>query len=416
MTAMAAKEGQGWTRIHKLVLLFAWLGWTFDIMDAAIFNLTKQRMVTEFLGGPAQYAARGPATEADLLMVFLIAWSIGGAFFGWLSDRFGRLKVLAWTILIYSVCTGLTAFCTEWWQLVLVRFLTGLGIGGEWSAGAAWVAESVPEKTRARAASWLQSAAAVGPVLAATANLALAHFDWRSVFIVGAFPALLLFFIRQKGFKEQAETVTREPDRPPKMEKHLWGRALAALVLGTTGIAAAQNVSFWLPNFVTSVSQGLDNAALQARQSQATYTLHVGTLIGVFLVPWLCTVLGRKRTLWLCFILSPLLVGAVFLFAKSYEALLLTAPLMSVFSIGIGAAFALYFPELFPKWLRATGAGLAYNGGRILASQFPKMTAKFIQDTKGDIALSMTLTAFVIALGGVALFFLPETKDKPLET
>lgn len=416
MGAMANERPEKWSRIHKTVLLVAWLGWTFDIMDAAIFNLAKRGMVTEVLGNPQRYAAEGPSLEALLLTVFLIGWSAGGLVFGWLSDRYGRLKVLALTILLYSAFTGLTALCHTLPQFGFVRFMTGLGVGGEWAVGAAWVAESVPDKTRAKAASWLQSAATFGPVLAATANLVLAHWDWRALFVFGAFPALLTFVLRHRSFAHETETIVVIDRGPYRPTKALWKTTIAALLLGTAGIGTAQNVTFWLPNFVTAVSQGLANAEIQARQSQALYSLHVGTLIGVFLVPWLCELFGRKKTLLLCFIVSPLSVALVATVAKTFSLLLLTAPLMSVFSIGIGAAFALYFPELFPRAFRAMGAGIAYNGGRIIAAQFSLLTAALIESSRGNVAKSMVQTAFVLAIGGLALLGLPETKGRPLET
>ncbi|MBS1715038.1 MAG: MFS transporter [Armatimonadetes bacterium] len=403
-----------WTKAHRLVLLVAWLGWTFDVMDAAIFNLAKPQMVKEFLGSAEAYAAHGASVEAQILNVFLIGWSIGGVLFGWAADRFGRVRVLAFTVLLYSVFTGLTALCRDAGQVAVLRFLAGLGIGGEWAAGAALVAESVPESTRAKAAAWLQTAAVVGPVLAAVANLALAEAGWRALFLVGSLPAV---------FAVVARLALREPAAPasdPQEPVHgpagpwPWKRMGVALVLGTAGIAMAQNVSFWLPNFVNALSPGVTALENKSRMLATTMSFHVGTLIGVFLVPWLCDRLGRRKALLLCFLASPLMVVFVAMTAKSYVSLLMLAPLMSVFSIGIGAGFVLYFPELFPRAFRATGAGLAYNGGRILAGLFPLLTAQLIQGSKGDVAKSIAQTSVVLAVGALALLFSPETRGQRL--
>ncbi len=400
-----------WTKAEKLVVFVAWLGWTFDIMDAAIFNLAKQPLVTEVLGGPVAYQRQGPAVEADILRVFLIGWSLGGIAFGWLADRWGRLRTLTLTVLMYSVFTGLTALCHSLWQVEAVRFVTGLGIGGEWAAGAALVAESVSEDKRARASSWLQSAAAFGPAFAAFANYGLAGASWRLLFLVGVLPAFATTIVRR---------FVREPERPSQerasdqRSAFPWKMAVIALVLGTAGIATAQNVSFWLPNLVAATSPGVTKADLQTRQSSALLSLHIGTLIGVFLVPWLCSRWGRKKTLLASYVLAPVSVVVVASIAKTYGLLLIAAPLMSVFTIGISAAFVLYFPELFPRVHRATGAGVAYNAGRILASAFPILTAQLIADSHGDVAKSVAQTALILAVGAIALAFAPETKGQPL--
>ena len=141
--------------------------------------------------------------------------------------------------------------------------------------------------------------------------------------------------------------------------------------------------------------------------------LDIGTLIGVFLVPWLCTKLGRRKTMLLCFLGGPCSVLLVATLAKDFTSLLLLSPVMSLFRIGLSAAFVLYFPEIFPAKHRATGAGLSYNGGRIVAASFPFLTA-FLIGSQGDVAKSIAQTSLFLALGAVALAFSPETKGLKL--
>lgn len=400
-----------WTSTERTILLVAWLGWTFDVMDAALFNFAKVPLVKELLGGPEAYAAHGAKVEAGLLMALMLGWSLGGVFFGWLADRWGRVRVMTLTILLYSLFTGLTALCTSLPQLHALRFLAGFGIGGEWAAGAALVAESVSEEKRARAASWLQSAAAFGPWLAAMANYALAGQSWRVLFVVGVLPALLTVFIRMK-IKEPVRREFEVTGETPPTRSFL-KPAVIGLVLGVAGIASAQNITFWLPNLVTSLSAGLNPQEIQNRQSTATISLHVGTLIGVFLIPYLCTKIGRRLTMLTCFVCGPLAVSAVSALAKTFDTMLLTAPLMSLFGIGLSAAFVLYFPEIFPAKWRATGAGLSYNGGRIIAAAFPFLTAYLI-GSQGDVSKSIAQTSVFLGLGAIALIFSPETKGVPL--
>ncbi|HEY0866602.1 MAG TPA: MFS transporter, partial [Fimbriimonas sp.] len=206
-----------WTRAQWTVLVIAWLGWVFDVMDAALFNFAKVPMFTEMLG-PELYKQSGAAVEGRVQSVFMLGWAIGGLLFGILADRWGRARTLILTILLYSLFTGLTALCRTPDQVAFVRFLTALGIGGEWAAGAALVAETFRGGGRAPASSFLQSAAAVGPALAAFVNLGLASLPWesllgrptmpwQSLFLVGVVPALLCVVIRM---------VVREPEAVPK--------------------------------------------------------------------------------------------------------------------------------------------------------------------------------------------------------
>lgn len=410
----------GLSKAQWTVLAVAWLGWVFDIMDTALFNFAKVPMLTEMLGGEEAYRAHGPAVEAQILAVFLVGWSLGGVVFGVLADRWGRTKVMALTILMYAGFTGLTALCADPAQVLVVRFLTALGIGGEWAAGAALVAEAVPDRARAGAASLLQSAAAVGPVLAAVANLAVPAAHWRWLFLIGVAPAVVAFFIRrsvpepERWVASQASEAGQAHPLRCLFSEPRWRRnAVVALVLGTVGISLATMVSFWLPNLVKAVSEAVSPDEVQRRTSWATMSLHVGTLLGVFAMPWLCGRVGRRRALLAFFLGAPASVVLVTVLAKDYGSLLLAAPLMSFFAIGLSAGFVLYFPELFPTSLRATGAGLAYNGGRILAAGVPLATAALIGQA-GSVADGVARTAVALSVGIVALAFAPETRGRPL--
>ena len=151
----------GVTRYQWLVLFVAWLGWVFDSMDSTIYALVLQPALHDLLRAPGG----GPATAevigwygGIIFSIFLIGWAIGGVLFGMLADHFGRTRALIFTILIYALFTGMAALSQTWWQLALFRFLTALGIGGEWAAGATLVAEVWPEDKRTKAAGLLQSA------------------------------------------------------------------------------------------------------------------------------------------------------------------------------------------------------------------------------------------------------------------
>ena len=189
---------QGVTRYQWLVLLVAWLAWMFDAMDSTIYALVLQPALHELLRAPGGEPVSGEVIGwygGIIFSIFLIGWAIGGVLFGLLADRFGRTRALVLTILIYAVFTGLAAWSQTWWQLALFRFLTALGIGGEWAAGAALVAEVWPEDKRIKAAGLLQSAWAAGFFLAAILNLLLRNSGWRPIFVVGVAPALVALLV-----------------------------------------------------------------------------------------------------------------------------------------------------------------------------------------------------------------------------
>lgn len=404
------------TKYQKIVLFIAWLGWVFDIADTALFNFAKSPMMQDMMG-QAAYKLHGTEKEGLIQTVFLLGWSLGGLIFGILADKLGRTKVLVATIALYCAFTGLTALCQTPEQVLIVRFLTGLGIGGEWAAGAALVAETLPNEARAKAAAFLQTAAAVGPILAATANFAMAHISWRWLFALGVLPAILALFVRLKVNHDQP--ISTEISAPINPVKNLFADpllrklSLLVVVLGFVGIAGAGNVSFWLPNLVAGVSKGMDSALIRERTSYATYTLHIGTIAGVLVFPILCERLGRRGAFGLFFAFCPVVLGLVSA-SRNFNTLLAVAPLLSFFAIGLTAGYALYFPELFPQKVRATGAGLGYNTGRILSAPMPLITAQIIQNV-GSASSGLLIAGAIYVVGLIVLPMMPETLGKVLE-
>lgn len=386
-------------------------------MDTALFNFAKGPMLQELFHGTDEQRAFVDSAFAALL---LIGWSVGGLIFGLLADRWGRARTLTLTVLVYCLFTGATALCQTWQEVAVIRFITALGIGGEWAAGAALLAETFPDKARAPGAAILQSAAAFGPWFAALINLAVPVSQWRLLFLVGIAPAALTVLLRlgihepPRWQESGAERQTMlAPLRDMFGEKQWRKNALVALFLGVSIIAAATNLSYWLPNLTKWSSSGFSASLIQNRVSYVTLIMHVGTLIGVLAIPWLCEILGRKRALAIFLSLSPLSVLAATSGNPSFLKLEFMAPVMALFTIGMSAALALYFPELFPTHLRATGIGFAYNTGRILAAGIPLVTGALV-GVSHSFGAAVGLTALVPVIGLVALLFAPETKGQKL--
>lgn len=203
------------TRFHWFVLTVCALGWLFDTMDQQLFNLARIPAMRALL--PTVDAAGTALTDAEIqkqanafgaqvTAIFLIGWATGGLIFGTLGDKFGRARVMAWTILLYSACTGLSALSTGFWDFALYRFLTGLGVGGEFAVGVSLVAEMMPPRARPFALGLLQALSTVGNIMAAIMSIVLGSLEqsgaigeaWRIMFIIGALPALLVVVIRAR--------------------------------------------------------------------------------------------------------------------------------------------------------------------------------------------------------------------------
>jgi MFS family permease len=224
----SSEPGFAWWRLLSryqwFVLIVAALGWLLDCMDQQLFNLARVPAMKELLKGtfPADATAQQISSSVSehagyATAIFLLGWATGGLIFGVLGDRIGRAKTMLITILLYSGCTGLSALATAFWDFALYRFLTGLGVGGEFAVGVALVAEVMPDKARPYALSLLQALSTVGNIGAAITSMSLGHLEetgvlgnlggwpaWRWMFIVGALPALLVVLVRRK---------LKEPDR-----------------------------------------------------------------------------------------------------------------------------------------------------------------------------------------------------------
>jgi MFS family permease len=419
----------GITRYQWLVLFVAWLGWVFDAMDATIYAIVLHPALHDLL---ASGVASGTVSNEDIgwyggliFSVFLIGWAIGGIIFGMVADHLGRTRTLIATILIYAIFTGLAALAQDWWHLAVYRFLTALGIGGEWAAGAAIVAETWPEDKRAKAAGILQSAWAAGFFLAAVANLLLKGYGWRILFLVGVVPAFVALLVRWW---------VKEPERWVRAHEHesrsvgivirhladLFGPSLRrATWVGSTlafvavfGLWGATN---WAPTLIRGLPdlEGRDAATLSQDVSYAIMALNVGALCGYIGFGPLADRFGRRAIFGLMCAGSLIMLPVTYLVPRTYAEVLLLLPILGFFNNGIFSGFPIYLPELYPTRLRATGAGFCFNAGRVLASVSPFVTGSLVA-ALGSFNKAAATIALIYLLGLAILPFAPETKDKPL--
>src|SRR5207302_7166002 len=167
---------KGLTGYHWFVFTVASLGWLFDTMDQQLFNLARKPAITHLLGAkPGDLRVDEYAGYAT--MIFIIGWAIGGLGFGILGDRIGRARTMFLTILLYSAFTGLSAFSVGIWDFAFYRFLTGLGVGGQFAVGVALVAEVMPDRARPFALGWVQAVSAFGNMMAALGSIVLGQLE-----------------------------------------------------------------------------------------------------------------------------------------------------------------------------------------------------------------------------------------------
>jgi len=418
----------GVTRYQWLVLFVAWLGWVFDSMDSTIYTLVLHPALHDLLraqtGGGASQDAIG-WYGGIILSIFLIGWAIGGVVFGVLADRFGRTRTLVFTILVYAVFTGLAALSSNWWELAIYRFLTALGIGGEWAAGAALVAEVWPEAKRARAAGILQSAWAAGFLIAAVVSLLMREHGWRAMFVVGVAPAVVALFVRLWVKEPERWVKTREQERrpggdherklPELFRPKLLRSTLAGSGLAFVAVFGLWGATNWTPTLVRSLPglQGLDSGTLTSHISYATMMLNVGALAGYLSFGPLADKFGRRPAFALMCVGSLVLLPVTFLTPRSYAHVLLLLPLLGFFNNGIFSGFPIYLPELYPTRIRATGAGFCFNVGRVLASLGPFLTG-FLVKALGSFGRAASAISLIYLVGLLILPWAPETKGKPL--
>jgi MFS family permease len=430
----------GWmsevSRYQWLVLLVAWLGWVFDSMDGTLYSFLQKPAMTELMGPGTSEAAIGWYSSA-VFAAMLVGWALGGIVFGILADYVGRTKTLVATILIYCLFTGLSGLSETWWHLALFRFITGLGLGGEWAAGAALVAEVWPDRLRAKAGAILQSAAAFGFFLAATVSV---FFTWRSVFLLGAIPGLFVLLIRVFVKEPEPWMEVRDQRRRAKTERQRTGApeidtftlkqlfsaslrrdTLIASSLSFVALLALWGASMWIPAVIREIAApataGLSREAAQkflaARAGSGGMLLNAGALFGYLFFGPLADRYGR-RAAFLCYFLGGvILFPATFLLSHDLTIIFVLLPLVGFFTLGITSGFPIYLPELFPTRVRTTGVGFCYNLGRVVTAGGVFITGYLI-GFFGSYAKAASAVSLVYLVGIFLLLFARETRGQRL--
>jgi MFS family permease len=422
MTHSPPKWYSSVTRYQWLVLTVASLGWVFDAFEGQLYNITRADMLPDLL----RVRPDDPLVKLwgeRFLGIFLIGGTIGGWLFSSMADRMGRKPVMALTILFYSIFSGLTAFATEIWHVGALRFLVAMGVGGEWAVGAALVAEVFPKHARERASGIFHATSVAGLWLAAGTGLAVGT-QWRWAYLVGIVPALLVLWVRVSVKEPESWQQARltKGDRMGSFSELLgdprWrSRAIFGALLAMVGLATFWGVVVAGQDLAADLLKRLGDPDAGGKAKIAFgYIQTTGAGIGMLAFGPLSARWGRRRTfamMHVCALIMTPVVCWLPSYFGSYALLLCLLPVFGFFAQGIHAGYAVYFPELFPTHLRATGAGFCFNTGRILAAPVLIWISGEMKRVL-DLRLAVTYLGLLFLLGLVFLRFLPETRGEDL--
>ena len=388
-------------------------GWALDGMDFMIYPLVIGTIIALWKVDAGTAGLAGTVT--------LLSSAIGGWLGGYLSDHIGRVKTLQFTILWFSFFSLVCAFVQNFDQLLIARALLGLGFGGEWAAGAVLMGEAIRPQYRGRAVGSVQSGWAVGWGLAVLAQAILftylpAEIAWRWMFVIGALPALLVFYLRRYVTEPEISAASRAKQAAEGNRPALWeifsGPILKTTILASLMATGCQGgyyaITFWVPRFLTAERNLsiVDSTGYLA-------ALIIGSFIGYLVGAWLADRIGR-RNLFLTFSLGAIAVVLVYTQVQlTNEVLWVLGFPLGFFASGYFSGVGAFLTELYPTRLRGSGQGFCYNFGRGIGALFPFLVGALSTTT----TLANAIAIFAVAAYSVfflAAFALPETRGKVL--
>ena len=453
------KWWQGLTGYHWFVFSMASLAWLFDCLDQQIFILVRKDAL-KYLLPPEMNDSQIGAYSGYATSIFMIGWATGGLIFGSVGDWFGRAKTLTLTVLLYSLCTGLSAFSTGWLDFAMYRFITGLGVGGVFGLAVTLVADSLPSNSRTGALGTLQALSAVGNISSGLIFLFVTEFlnannneyfkSWRIMFLVGALPAFLCVFLQIKMKEPEAWVKARAEGKISGIKfgsyNELFGdpvlrrNALFGMMLCVAGIIGVWGIGFFAPDLVRDVitnnlrAENMPEDQLKKEVGRLIafngISQNIGAFFGMMTFAYIAQAIGRRITFSIAFVLAMIATIAYFQTFNGIQHIWMTA-VMGFFQMALFGGFAIYLPELFPIRLRSTGTSFCYNVGRYVAASGPitlgllqlSLAEKAKQIPDAIEAATYRIDAFrdacsylsvIFLIGLIAVYFLPETKGRAL--
>jgi MFS family permease len=431
----------GLTARHWRILWGSYLGWIFDGYEAVALVYALVPALTSILT-PEQAQVK-PYYIGLAIGITLLGWGFGGLLGGVAADYIGRKRMMMLSILGYAIFTGLTAFAFSFAQLAILRFITGLAIGSEWSTGIALVAETWPNRARPKGCGFLQSGFGAGAVLAAIVWLILSIFNplgpesWRIMFALGVLPAFVCLYLRRAleeserwmaAIKEQRWAATTEDaqsgavhktaQRPFTLaeifrEPESRRRVLLATALSFATTVGWWAVSSWLPVYTEALAKAAgEPAGVWGPRVGIVY--NVGAITAYVVSGFVADAIGRRTFLFLTFLGSIITSILTYQWTGSLGPFMVIAFVNGAFTLGFAFSWmAIYLVELFTPSVRATAASFIFNGARLIAWVFPIIAGQIVAST-GGVSQAALIMSSVYAIGLIVPFFVPETAGKPL--
>ncbi len=392
---------------HYRIFALSWAGWVFDFYDLVLFT---------FLVTQLQSSLHFSAEMLSLCLgLSLFATGFGGIIFGALGDQYGRKKVLQWTIIIYSIGTLLCAFTWDFYSLLIFRFITGLGVGGEWATGQTYINETFPDNLRAKFGAFMQSGAPIGVILASiVGGLVTPIIGWRLTFLVSIIPALTVIFIRR--YLDESDVWLQNKDK--YVNKNILKefreliRAehrkifLISLVLCIFGMSAYWYTYSWLPTYLEQ-ERGL---ALLGT-TFGVIIIQMGDFTGYTTFGFVAEKLGRRPAFTIYSFIMALGISMITIFWNQIvqvPELLYVFMFLTGFGTGFFGGFGALFSELFPTKIRNTAVGTVFNLAR--GVQFITPVIITTVATYFDLSYGIAIAALFALLVGIWIWVFPETK------
>jgi MFS family permease len=410
----------------------AWFGWMLDGMDSVIYALVLGPALTELLPRsgieptPANIGYIGSLTFG----LFLVGWGFS-FIWGPISDRFGRTKSLAGTVLVYAVFTGAAAFAPNVWMLAVFRFFAGIGVGGEWAMAGTYVAEAWPEDRRKMGAGYLQTGYYFGFFVAAALNFTIgASLGWRAMFLCGLIPVVVALATLLGVTEPERWQRSRQEEKSAPAKRHsplglifslrYLRRTIVMSALLTVSIIGLWAAAVYEPTAIVFLSRQAGMAPPMAAKmaSYGTGLLSFGTILGCIAAPWLAERFGRSPTLALYF--AGMMVTIALAFGWAFylpTGSALPAFLVVLFFLGLFggnfAIFSLWLPELFSTEARGTAFAFCTSVGRFIGAgvNFGLAAAVAVMGTLGT---PIALTSIAFAVGLFIIPFAAETRGETL--
>ncbi|HDR1823639.1 MFS transporter [Pasteurella multocida] len=393
-------------------LLGSAVGYAMDGFDLLILGFMLSAISADL--------ALTPAQSGSLVTWTLIGAVAGGIIFGALSDKYGRVRVLTWTIVLFALFTGLCAFAQGYWDLLIYRTIAGIGLGGEFGIGMALAAEAWPARHRAKASSYVALGWQVGVLGAALLTpLLLPHIGWRGMFLVGIFPAFVAWYLRAKlhepeiFVKKQTALERQKTSRLEPFRLLIKDKATAKISAGIVVLTSVQNFGYygimiWMPNFL-SKQLGFS----LTKSGVWTAVTICGMMFGIWLFGQLADRIGRKPS-FLLFQFGAVI--SIFTYSQMSDPtyMLFAGAVLGMFVNGMMGGYGALMSEAYPTQARATAQNVLFNLGRAVGGFGPIVVGALVSTYSFQLAIAFLASIYIIDMIAT-IFLIPELKGKQLD-